>query len=178
MKPTERRWRDLSTVRVCSGLILAPILAYLAYASLVLFIADNSRLCLTLGAMGLAALLWSLCVGNVYLATFVRRRSVTSRTECILLGLGIVVTMPVVCWWVFDLGLIHFAPFLYLAHLFLGSAAPHKPTIDFWEATLVSALAGGLLSPLGLFGGWLLWRIGVRPAPMSVPAAELAPVFD
>jgi hypothetical protein len=120
------------------------------------------------------ALLWSLCVGNAYFATFVRHRGFTGRTECILIGTVIAVTTPVIFWFVLDLGLIHVRLFLDLFPKSLGRPMPGP--ISFWKVTWESVLIGIYLSPLGLFGGWLFWRIGVRPAKM--PTVDLAPVFD
>jgi hypothetical protein len=135
---------------------------------------DSIRMWILVITLVATALLWSLCVGNAYFATFVRRRGFTGRTECTLLGTVIAVTTLVIFWFVFDLGLIHLQLFL---DLFPKS--PRDPAlgpISFWEVSWKSLLSGICLSPLGLFGGWLFWRIGVRSA--KTLTGDLAPVFD
>jgi hypothetical protein len=40
----------------------------------------------------------------------------------------------------------------------------------------VLTMADSLTLPFGLFGGWVFWRLGVRPA--EAPTRDFAPVFD
>jgi H+/Cl- antiporter ClcA len=54
--------------------------------------------------------------------------------------------------------------------------------MQFWtphwnrEDTLIFSFLGLICAPFGLFGGWVFWRFGIRPA--TAPTRELAPVFD
>jgi hypothetical protein len=55
------------------------------------------------------------------------------------------------------------------------STGPHRSITENVGTILGSAVIGLGLAPLGIFGGWVLWRIAIRPA--AVPVQEMAEIF-
>jgi hypothetical protein len=45
-----------------------------------------------------------------------------------------------------------------------------------WNDIGFFSILGAITLPFGLFGGWVFWRLGVRPA--TAPTQDLAAVFD
>ena len=160
LTPQHRRWRDLSAGRLSLGLCLAPLSVPITF---VLFNATEGETFEDMLIPGVAILVfvvgWALMFGWVYLLAVVKPRGRIARIECLLLGIAMNDLLPIV---------------LALASILAepdGAAALASPEVG-------GALLGGVLvlSLLGLLGGWLFWRLGVRPAP--VPAPDVMAVFD
>jgi hypothetical protein len=156
----EPRSADLPLGRVLLALAVAPLLGA-TLMTLGISIAspyhDGTRwpeLALSM----LAPVAWSLICGLAYLRTIARMRDQIARAECLLLGCGSGLLLPFV---------IDVTGTLFLLE--------RLPTVD-WTHIKVYLLAGLFTLPFGLFGGWVFWRIGVRPAMPRT--RDLSGVFD
>jgi hypothetical protein len=156
-----RLWRDLRLWRLGLG-GAAYMVPFALFAAL--FIAsggDPSIQPVPLALFGVwFAAVWPIVGGSASLAILLRLRSsaVVRRADCLVIGM-IVISLDV--------------PVLSLLSL-LAEVSSFRFANAFGR--LVSAiLYGGLVTPLGLLGGWLFWRIAVRPLP--APRTEWA-VFE
>lgn len=170
LRPTQRRWRDLSKWRLLLSLVAAPIpSATLGVLLIVLFDGASPRKEALIGVAAIvgAASLWSLVVGTVYLFVVSRWRSVLSRAECLILGVAAAVILPSVVETVsivvdaFTMGRDY--------------AISERWGIDS-ETRFFGAILSVALAPFGLSGGWILWQLGVRPAITTI--GDVSPVFD
>jgi hypothetical protein len=158
----QRYWPDLRRGRLCIGLALGPMVTAALLAG---FASLDKATPETEAILGSAVLLvlgigWSLFAGWAYLLVITRRRGRITRRECLLLGIAISLLLPMV--------------FLMLFTATLGIAETER-VLTSSDAPVAAAI--GILVTLALsgwLGGWLFWRIGVRPG--RIP--NLAPVFD
>jgi hypothetical protein len=158
LRPTQRRWRDLSNRRLFLGLVAAPVLPIML-GLIFVFRSGPTENALDMARTILsAAIAWSLVLGWAYLLIVSRWRGRVGRVECLVLGIVAAATLP-------------FATISLLGHDFFGISSSDEP-----DATGIAAILAILLTPFGLLGGWCLWRLGVRPAVTTVD--DMAPVFD
>jgi hypothetical protein len=158
LRPTDRRWRDVGRWRWAFGLAVAPLVP-IALVSLLLTPLIGIFAPVVGGAIAVAASTWSLLFGFGYLYTVARIRRRIGRAECILLGVFIAATLPLVA----VAAVLAFEP----RKIFGPVSADGMPMVIAWSL---------LFAPFGGLGGWVFWRIGVRPAPP--PVADPASVFD
>jgi uncharacterized membrane protein len=157
---TERRGADLRLGRVLLGLAVAPLLGA-ALMTLGIYLAsffDGSVRWKDLALAMLAPIVWSVFCGLAYLQTIARLRERIAQQDCLLLGSASSLLLP----FIIDLA----------GTLLLRG---HFATVD-WAHLKIYACAGLFSVPFGLFGGWVFWRLGVRPAEAA--ARDFAPVFD
>jgi hypothetical protein len=159
-----RRVADLELHRVVPALLLAPLLPALLLMAVALLpdsdigvATERVNWRMLAYALGMPET-WSLICGVAYMQMAARIRGTISRVECLMLGCGSAFLLPT----------------------FLVTAAD---TIDRMAAPQISvrvlqycAVAGLFALPFGLFGGWLFWRIGVRPARETAP--DVSAVFE
>jgi hypothetical protein len=67
-------------------------------------------------------------------------------------------------------------PTVYVFAYSIGAGEADKFADIGLDSLAFLGLLGLAATPFGLLGGWLFWRIGVRPA--IAPPTDLAPVFD
>ena len=168
--PHQRAWVDLRLWRLSLGLLLAPI-APVGLGTLLLQVLDLGTVVggfmVVSGSVLAASEVWSLIVGTLCLLIFVRRRGVIRRADCFLLGAFLAFTLSLAA---YNLGtIIDWAT---------GAPAPEIPDEHMtpFESTVFAVFAGLLLIPFGTFGGWVFWRVGVRPARPKV--SDVTAVFD
>jgi hypothetical protein len=164
----QRSWADLKAWRLGLGLVLAPLIPFIAM-TLVGAMISNGFLLQQLSTAVLViagiTMTWSLIAGPVYLLTIVRWRRRIGRTECLLLGTSIAATLPAAV-----VVTIKLLPHRLNEYLNIGHVDPLHEMLPY-------CMVGGLiLAPFGLFGGWILWRAAVRPAPLPDP--DVTAVFD
>jgi len=159
-RSTQRRRAGLRQWR----LLLAPLLGAIVMTWAIvllddLFAEEEKRMQWRDLAIALSSpSLWSLVSGIAYLQTVTRMRDQIARYECLLLGCVSGFLWPVAM----DIG----SNLLFHGHL---------PALQ-WNAISAYSIGGLFTLPFGLFGGWVFWRLGVRPA--SPPAMNYAAVFD
>ena len=156
LRPTQRRWRDLGKRRMFLSLAGAPVPPVLLGVLIIFaFVGASEPSRRTGSGILLAAIAWSLIAGSAYLQIVSRWRGTISRAECIILGVITAATLPTVA--------------------FLAS-----PFFDWTGENIsgrgVGIFLGIILVPFGLLGGWIFWRLGVRPAVATI--GDLVPVFD
>jgi uncharacterized membrane protein len=158
----QRRWPDLRGGRLCLGLVLGPVATAAIVVAIGSFDEDTAEREILLGGAGIVivGIAWSLIAGWIYLLAVTRWRGRITRAECLLLGIAISIFLPIA--------------FLLLVYGVSGSdgIAGMFSGLDGPEGLIAIVL----LTLTGWLGGWLFWRVGVRPAP--APAPDLAPVFD
>jgi hypothetical protein len=161
--PSQRRRRDLGILRLSFALVVAP-LGPIALVSLPV-VAVLGIFALMVGAgIALAAAVWSLLFGLLYLNTVSRLRGIVGRAECILLGVSTAFLLPTA--------------------VLVGGYAWEAVRGGFlfgswtlWRNNVDNILIYGLVfAPFGALGGWIFWRLGVKPAAM--PTADFATVFE
>jgi len=160
-----RAWRDLSKWRLLLGLAAAPVLP-VAFGTLLLAILAGDVLVSAVASILAVTEIWSMIAGTGYLV-FARLRGGIRRAECFLLGVFLAFTLPFA------------ANFTTAAIDRMSGAAPAE---DGWTSLegpsdgTFSLVLGLMLIPFGAIGGWVFWRVGVRPA---VPkGTDVAAVFD
>ena len=172
LTPSRRRWRDLTKRRLALGLFVAPILPVTGGGMLMRVLdpfGDTLDLATFCGAVLAAAILWSLAIGALYFVLIPRRTGVIGRASCLLLGIGLAASLPVAA------ALVAFG---------VNALSTHSPEDDvamafgllprdLYGLAVIVSLA---LIPFGALGGWVFWRVGVRPA--SPGASDLAGVFE
>jgi hypothetical protein len=113
----------------------------------------------TVGAYLGAAEVWAIVSGSVGLYGIFRRRGQISRNGCLLLG---------------ALGGLAFLPATFIAsNVLLLPAEALSTTGASIGAVAVFGFCG---LPFGALGGWILWRIAVRPA--VAPMSDISQIFD
>jgi len=141
----ERSWPDLSTWRLSFGLSVGAV----PPAILGLLLNTDKPLgetAVVVPAFLLALASWCLIGGWTYLLLISRRRGLIRRHDCLWLGVGLM-----------ELAIIVSGIFLWAEH-----------GLDDFRGGVVGILIALVLMLLfGLLGGWLLWRVGVRPAPLE-----------
>ncbi len=169
-RPNQRLWRDLSKVRLFLALGFAPLPPFiLGFLLIKMWVGALPTGILTLfGGILAAAVVWSMLGGTVFLLMLAWMRGALRRGDCLLLGVLLAFTLP-------------FAAFLADAGVnwLTGATPPDAASWDDIEGRSDRAAAlfvGIVLIPFGALGGWILWRIGVRPAKPQM--IDVAPVFD
>jgi len=156
--PTRRNWSDLNFATVTFALVAGPLIPFGLFALPALLVTGWIFPFLLVIAFVLA--IWSLVSGYAYILFVTRLRGGIGRRESVLLGMATACSM-----------------------LFVISAAAWISNTDSGSSTAfdsgetssaVFLLFGILCLPLGALGGWIFWRIGVRPKA----SADLARVFD
>ncbi len=162
-QPAERRFDDLSWLFILAALTAAPLLGTATLTWGVSFLEgifgeDGSRMQWSdLTILLLSPSVWALISGLAYLHIVSRTRGFIARYECLLLGGGSA----------------FLAPFVFVTCVELCRF--RLPNVTWSEIQFI-AMIGLLALPFGLFGGWVLWCFGVRPA---TPATRnFAAVFD
>jgi len=170
-----RLWRDLSKKRLLIGLALSPLGPWIIGAVLIAALGGEVGFgilgVLIVGALA-AAMVWSLIGGGAYVFLISRWRGAVRRAECFLLGIVLAASLPFAAEYA-GRGVDWIS----------GTAAEAEPPEDdiddMFEAPsdrAVAVVASILLVPFGALGGWVFWRVGVRPAQAKL--ADMAPVFD
>jgi len=103
---------------------------------------------------------WQMVGGWAYLLLIVRTRGKIGRSECLLLGIALMLLLPVL------LFLLVFAG--------PGGADAAEALAGFTPPWILISL--GVFLVFGLISGGLLWWVGVRPA--KLPVATQASVFE
>jgi len=167
LSPHIRRWQDLRSRTLIKGLCIATIPPAIAsWLANWLFIYGGAAVTLLHALMYTAyyfalALTWSLISGLTGLWIVARWRGLVGRTTCLLLG----------C-----IGAYSFPIFASIVSVLIKSFF-RDLSITLTLGDLKFLVLGSLAAiPFGLFGGWMFWRIGVRPA--IAPQTDLAPIFD
>jgi hypothetical protein len=104
------------------------------------------------------AMCWFIGPGSLFLLWLGRTYGTVGRFNCLSLCGSLGFFLP-----------------LLIALLFLAGRSQLPDTDETLSRILSAAFSGILYGPLGVGGGWMLWRIAFRPA--SVPLKELADVF-
>jgi hypothetical protein len=164
LRPSQRRWQDLRTWRLCLGLCFGPIVLSALLFGMALTDAEATTKDFLWIPVALAmGIVWSQIGGWIYLLAVARPRGRIARGECQLLGVGLIDLIPVLA--------LFFAFIMnVLGASFLGDLK-ERP----WLTAAVLAVTEIVCSLIGLLGGWLFWRVGVRPAP--APDAAVLPGF-
>jgi len=168
--PNLRHWRDLSKWRLLFGLAFAPVLP-IALGALVLLSLAGGIFIGALGGILAAAETWSMLVGTVFLIA-ARYRGVVRRAHCFLLGAFLAFSLPSAA----------YVASAAVDRVFAMTSPSEISDEDFEEGFLGPSdgtfvfVVGLILIPFGTFGGWVFWRVGVRPARPKV--IDVAPVFD
>ncbi len=162
-----RLWRDLSKWKLWLALVAAPLPPLILGELLLTVLFGAGELGMMAGILA-AAEIWSMLLGMIYLV-LARRRGYVRRLDCLLLGVVLAASLPA-------------------AALAISTAADWisgTPDIDAGFAGDsyhgpsdggLALLLGVLLVPFGMLGGWVFWRVGVRPAPMRT--VDIATIFD
>ena len=155
---TWRRWSDLSLGRVARGALLAPVPA----TYVVVWNRAAVWFLLTL-------LLWSFWLTLGYVLGAARWRQKITRIECILLGLLIGWT-----WQFASDSARNLLPGAWL-HMLRIRPVPHPFAFIMRIASdPMVPVVEALFLAIGLFTGWLFWRLAIRPAPQPFDVT----VFD
>ena len=163
----KRRYADLQLPRLMLALVLSPLLGTLVMGLFIGFVTskplDEPETFRRFMGWMVAPVLWSLISGVAYLQSVTRIRGQIARNECLLLGCLCAYLLP----FALSMGdsLILYGNFYFWHRDFL-----------FWGRVADHAMTGLFTLPFGLFGGWVFWRLGVRPA--EAPMRDFAPVFD
>jgi len=117
------------------------------------------------------AALWWIFSGLIYAYVGARRHRLVGRTECLLLGCFQALSYPPV-----DTLAKASLTWLRLGNdLDIGYLNWVAGFFAFFAPTLVITLVV-MLTPIGLFAGWMLWHMAVRRAPVQI--GNVAPLFD
>jgi hypothetical protein len=121
-----------------------------------------------IGGLLAAAEVWSVLGGTIFVLVLVWIRGALRRGDCLLLGVLLAFSLP-------------FAALLADAVVdwITGAGPPDAVGWDDFEGPsdqFFAPIIAVILVPFGGLGGWILWRVGVRPArPKPI---DVAPVFD
>lgn len=155
--------RDVKPRRIVLGLIVAPI----APALLALPLAGYPWPDFLSGGAWfvwitatLLALPWSWAFGGWYLLRKWRSSGMIERFDCLAIGGGLAFGLPT----------IHMLLWLGGEWFISGQADWLGPFM-----ILLAPVAGIFVVPFGLFGGWIFWRIAIRPT--RPPVQDLAEAF-
>jgi hypothetical protein len=154
----QRAWSAVSKTRMVFGLVAAgifPSLLFWAIISLLIGMSSGDFVT-ALVSIGFMAI-WYIGVGSLFLSWLGRRYGVIERFNCLALCTTLAFFVPLIIW------LIEIA------------LDPADALADVWKSILGAGLIGLVATPLGLVGGWFLWRFAIRPA--ARPLKEIAEVF-
>jgi hypothetical protein len=154
----QRAWGDVNKAHVVFGLALASLAPIVPCAIFFWLIADGVGMFDLIGLLylvGIAAF-WFIAAGSLFLFWHGHRTAIVERFDCLSLCASVSALLPAMTG----------------STLALLTSDIHAPSFEF---VLGMAFFGLCLAPPGIFGGWLLWRIAVRPA--ARPLREIAEVF-
>lgn len=169
-RPDQRLWRDVSKWRLFFALGFAPVPPFaLGLLLIMMLVGVPPREMLGLaGGVLAAAEVWSIVAGTLFLLALAWMRGALRRGDCLLLGVLLAFSLP------------YTVLLADVAVDWITGASP--PETVAWEDIegpsdrSVAVIVSIVLTPFGALGGWILWRLGVRPAqPQPV---DVAPVFD
>jgi hypothetical protein len=175
-----RSWSNLGKTRLMLSLCLltllpaAVFLAGLFYFPTRGFVVGPSRtLLVTFTALiGSTALILATIGGAAFLYTNSRgRQGRVSLASCLALGCGFILLLPFAC-------NAMVAGFSALSPAVSDVVSDGFVGVSVFEDFTFFLAVGTILTPLGLPGGWLLWQIGIAPAPRSAPLESDIPAFD
>jgi len=162
-----RLWRDLSKWKLWLALVVAPVPPVILGEILLTVMFGTGGLGMVGGILA-AAEIWSMLLGMTYLV-LARRRGFVRRFDCLLLGVILAASLPAVTM-ATDVAVDWIQGAVEADAGFTGDSY-HGPSDGAF-----AFLLGVILVPFGMLGGWVFWRIGVRPAP--VRTIDVAAVFD
>jgi len=165
MTSLSRPWQNLKFGRMVFGLAAAPLAPLLpSVLALGLFMLNEKHppsfaIGLTVAIVfALAAELWSILSGLAWLYTVARWRGKLGRLGSIAMGSVCAFLFPIVT---FTCGALIF----------------ESDFATFMKRNGMMAIALGFPAVLaGALGGWIFWRLSVRPA--APPASAMANIFD
>jgi hypothetical protein len=169
-RPNQRLWRDLAKRRLFLALGFAPLPPFALGFLLIMVIGGGSpptEALAIIGAFLAAAEVWSALAGTIFVLVLVWIRGALRRGDCLLLGVLLAFSLPYAV--LLADGVVDWVT---------GATPPEVAWDDFegpsdrFFATIVAVI----LMPFGALGGWILWRVGVRPAEPKT--LDVAPVFD
>jgi hypothetical protein len=157
--PLQRAWSTVNKARMVFGLAAAAIVPCAAFWFLLGTNADHGFDAAMIDIAEIAAIgmCWFIGVGSLFLAWAGRTYGAVSRFNCLALCATLTFSMPL---------------FLLLVS---DTVNPSPDAGDAFYQILGAAFVGMIPTPINLLGGWLLWRVAIRPA--AVPLEELAEVF-
>ncbi len=162
-----RLWRDLSKWKLWLALVVAPLPPVILGELLLTLFFGAGGLGMMAGILA-AAETWAMLLGMIYLV-LARRRGFVRRLDCLLLGVLLAFSLPAVAMGT-DIAVDRIQGVPAVDSGFTGDSY-HGPS----DGPL-ALLLGVLLVPFGMLGGWVFWRVGVRPAPIRT--VDVAAVFD
>lgn len=155
-----RAWPAVNKARVVLGLGAAPTVPCVAFWFWIGFSHDfaeiRNLIASSITSTGLA-MCYFIGVGSAFMLWLGRTYGVVARFNCLALGASLTFSMP---------------PLNVVIDLISG---PRPDNTGSLLAMLSAVTLGLVLVPFGIFGGWMLWRIAIRPA--SVPLKEMAEIF-
>jgi len=171
LTPSRRRWRDLGKRRLALAIVVAPILPVACGGMLIRLLdpfGDALDIAAFCGAVLGAAIVWSLIVGFLYFMLVPRRTGVIGRAGCLLLGIVLAFSLPL-------------ATALVLTAVNTFTRSPEDDVTMMFGAMPsdlfgLAVMIGLALIPFGALGGWIFWRVGVRPASTAI--RDFATVFE
>jgi hypothetical protein len=155
----QRSWGDVNKARVVFCLAAAGILPTALFWLWIGLEPDDFAAPIVTGIVFSAfAMTWFVGAGSLFLFWLGQTHGVVERFNCLALCATLSFFMPLV------------------VLLVAVGLSPSQTGADFIMWVIFGAGFGGLVvSPLGLIGGWILWRIAIRPA--ARPLKEIAEVF-
>jgi hypothetical protein len=154
----QRAWPDVNKAHVALGLALASLAPIAPSAIIVSLIMDSASVFDLVGLlyMVVIATFWFVAAGLLFLFWHGHRTATVERFDCLSLCASVSALLPAMT----------------------GStlaALTNDLQPPSFALVLGMAFFGLCLAPPGVFGGWLLWRIAIRPA--ARPLREIAEVF-
>jgi hypothetical protein len=154
----QRAWSAVRKARVVWGLAVAAIVPCAAFWLSISLTLERDRILLHgFLSTGVLALCWFIGMGTLFLAWLGRTYGTVGRFNCLALCATLTFSLPLI------------------SALIGAATSPPFDPIESLADILGGAALGLLFAPLGIFGGWVLWRIAIRPA--AIPLKELAEAF-
>jgi hypothetical protein len=171
-----RSWSNLGKARLVLSLCLLTLLPVAAYLAGLLYfsvrggeVGPSSTLLMKLAALieSTALILATIGGAGFLYASSRGRHGRVSLASCLTVGCGIVLLLP----------------FAFNVVIAIVSTLSPAVSSAAWGGFTGEDLSfclnvGTVLTPLGLPGGWLLWQIGIAPAPRSPSLDSDIPTFD
>jgi hypothetical protein len=155
VSPTTVRWEDISMRRIAMALVAAPLMPVALFGLLRAILppepgeaVDPRDQAISIAALAVVAVLWSLLTGSLHLGFLSRRIGHISRKQCRWLGM---------------ISAASLGPCIIIA-MFVFSALSGHPASDR-DMTIgfpVAMFSAFLATPFGFLGGLLFWKLGVK----------------